>query len=483
MKSALALVLLAATTASIGCGGGAAFVAAAKPPVIVCTPPNMLTGGVCTAPPPAPTASLSVNPGTINKGGSTTLTWQTSNATDASIDGVAVQLNGSEGVTPTDSTTYTLTAKGAGGTQKATAMVTVTTPPPVPKHYLIVDLVPIPGANNAQANAISGGHAAGYSAVNGVIHATLWENGSVEDLGVGVAYAVNNLDEATGYVSEGNGIFHASLWSHDGTVSDLLTLNGFDSSLASGINDSGTIVGVSFSSQNLGNQAGFRWTASTGMQAIDGAATATSVSRNGDASGMTTDSRAAIFTAEGKTINLGTLGDFSIATSLNDIRHAVGYSPTQSGGPVHAFFYNGVLQDLGTIQPGSNTVASSVNNADIVVGSSNLAGHSLPFVWSETTGMEDLNTLISDPAWTLVTATSIDQNGRIVGAGSINGQFMGSCWCRGTKHLGGFSKPFCARFPPKIRDGFPDSPRRICTVTIETTSCAVDAEGHSNATV
>jgi hypothetical protein len=121
MKSALAFVLLAATTASISCGGGAAFVPASKPPVVTCIPPNMLVGGACTAPTPAPTASLSVNPGTISKGESTTLTWQTSNATDVSIDGVAVQPNGSESVTPADSTTYTLTAKGAGGTQKATA--------------------------------------------------------------------------------------------------------------------------------------------------------------------------------------------------------------------------------------------------------------------------------------------------------------------------------------------------------------------------
>jgi peptidoglycan-associated lipoprotein len=84
-------------------------------------------------PPPAPTASLTANPNTIDKGQSTTLTWQTSNATDVSIDGVgAVQASGSQQVTPSDSTTYTLTAKGAGGTQQATARVTVTQPPPPP---------------------------------------------------------------------------------------------------------------------------------------------------------------------------------------------------------------------------------------------------------------------------------------------------------------------------------------------------------------
>jgi peptidoglycan-associated lipoprotein len=82
---------------------------------------------------PSPTASLSANPNAIQKGQSTTLTWETSNATDVSIDGIgAVQASGSQQVTPADSTTYHLTAKGAGGTQEATARVTVTEAPPPP---------------------------------------------------------------------------------------------------------------------------------------------------------------------------------------------------------------------------------------------------------------------------------------------------------------------------------------------------------------
>jgi peptidoglycan-associated lipoprotein len=83
--------------------------------------------------PAAPTASISVNPNTIQPGQSASLTWQTTNATDVSIDGIgAVQANGSQSISPTDSTTYHLTAKGAGGTQEASARVTVTPPPPPP---------------------------------------------------------------------------------------------------------------------------------------------------------------------------------------------------------------------------------------------------------------------------------------------------------------------------------------------------------------
>jgi len=85
-------------------------------------------------PPAAPTASLTANPETIDKGQSATLTFQTTNATDVSIDqGVGtVQASGSQQVSPSESTTYTLTAKGAGGSQTATARVTVNAPPPPP---------------------------------------------------------------------------------------------------------------------------------------------------------------------------------------------------------------------------------------------------------------------------------------------------------------------------------------------------------------
>ena len=84
-------------------------------------------------PPPAPTASLSASPNSIEKGQSATLSWQTTNTTDVSIEGIgAVQANGSQQVTPSDSTTYHLMAKGAGGTQEATARVTVNAPPPPP---------------------------------------------------------------------------------------------------------------------------------------------------------------------------------------------------------------------------------------------------------------------------------------------------------------------------------------------------------------
>jgi peptidoglycan-associated lipoprotein len=83
-------------------------------------------------PPKAPTATLSANPASIQSGQSATLTWSTENATDVALDGNKVDPSGSQTVSPTQTTTYHLTAKGAGGTQDATAQVSVAAPAPTP---------------------------------------------------------------------------------------------------------------------------------------------------------------------------------------------------------------------------------------------------------------------------------------------------------------------------------------------------------------
>lgn len=71
-------------------------------------------------------ASILADPESIQQGASASLTWRTKNATEVSIEGIgAVQTNGSLSVSPTASTIYHLTAKGAGGNLDVTAHVMV----------------------------------------------------------------------------------------------------------------------------------------------------------------------------------------------------------------------------------------------------------------------------------------------------------------------------------------------------------------------
>jgi peptidoglycan-associated lipoprotein len=80
------------------------------------------------APTAQPTVTLSASPTTVNPGASVNLTWSSTGATDLSIDPSVgkVAVEGSTPVTPTESTTYMITANGPGGTATATARVTVT---------------------------------------------------------------------------------------------------------------------------------------------------------------------------------------------------------------------------------------------------------------------------------------------------------------------------------------------------------------------
>jgi hypothetical protein len=91
-------------------------------------------------PPPAPEISLRADPGTIEKGQAATLIWTSQNATTLDLEpgGGHVAAAGSTSVSPPDSTTYTLTATGPGGTQKATSLVAVTKPPPATPPTIIL---------------------------------------------------------------------------------------------------------------------------------------------------------------------------------------------------------------------------------------------------------------------------------------------------------------------------------------------------------
>jgi hypothetical protein len=79
-------------------------------------------------------ARLEARPSSIQAGQSSTLTWRTTNATSATLDGASVSLRGSRIVSPIVTTMYTLVASGPGGSKTVTATVTVGgTPPPLPK--------------------------------------------------------------------------------------------------------------------------------------------------------------------------------------------------------------------------------------------------------------------------------------------------------------------------------------------------------------
>ncbi len=92
------------------------------------TPPPSETAPAVA--PGSPTAQLTATPAVISAGDQVQLSWHTTDATSIMIDGIGdVPSVGVKTVTPTESTTYHLVARGQGGTADAQARVTVNAPP------------------------------------------------------------------------------------------------------------------------------------------------------------------------------------------------------------------------------------------------------------------------------------------------------------------------------------------------------------------
>ena len=102
----------------------AAFISGCKKNV-ASTPP-----AAAPAPTPQPTVTLNASPASVSPGGTVTLSWSSTNATDLDIEpGIGkVAPQGSTPANPSASTTYTITATGPGGSATASAQVTVSAP-------------------------------------------------------------------------------------------------------------------------------------------------------------------------------------------------------------------------------------------------------------------------------------------------------------------------------------------------------------------
>jgi peptidoglycan-associated lipoprotein len=119
------------TVLLLGAAGCSKKVVAAPPkPVEQPKPPPQDN----TPPPPARINSFTVEPTSIERGQAATLRWAVANSTDINISaGIGdVQANGQRQVFPTNTTSYTLTARSAGGNDTRTVTVVVMAPAPAP---------------------------------------------------------------------------------------------------------------------------------------------------------------------------------------------------------------------------------------------------------------------------------------------------------------------------------------------------------------
>ena len=259
---------------------------------------------------------------------------------------------------------------------------------------------------------------------NGFLHAFLYSNGVLADLGVlpgGVAstgLGINNSGQITGYASTaGPAANHAFLYSN-GNLADLGTLGGM-TSFGRGINDSGQITGYAVLG---GVDRAFLYANGVMTPILSAESQGTAINASGQITGQFAAASGffhAFVYSNGITSDLGTLGGpGSFANGINACGQVTGYSSV-SGGSNHAFLYSdGKMVDLGTLG-GTVSVGLGINDAGQIVGASLVAGGpNHAFLYSNGE-MIDLNSVVINSLsdFILTNATGINNIGQIVATG------------------------------------------------------------------
>ena len=264
------------------------------------------------------------------------------------------------------------------------------------------------------SRAVAGGALIlGLAAMSPSAQATSYTLTDLGDLGGSSTYAsgLNDSGEVVGYGAlAGNTVFHAFKY-EAGTITDISSLGA--SSFASAVNNSGLIVGYSgLTGPPAKNQA---WSYSGGTMTAIGSTSpfigsmATAVNDAGKVVGQSGSD--AFLYSGGVTTDLGTLsgGSYSLATGISASGEIVGYGNV-TGGATHAFVDNGTMTDIGTLG-GPDSYALAVNASGEVVGQSTTAGYLTHAFVYDSGVMTDIGTL----GGTTSIALSVNNAGDVVG--------------------------------------------------------------------
>ena len=206
------------------------------------------------------------------------------------------------------------------------------------------------------------------------------------------ASGINESGQVVGGSEIAPGQSRAFFWDSSNGMRNLGTLGGI-SSTAYGINNAGQVVGYD------GRMGAFIWDSSNGIRELgSGNWWAAGINESGQVVGATFLDTQAFIWQNGVRTKLGTLGgDESYGEGINNAGQVVGSAELDEY-TKHAFLWkDGSMIDLGVLTGGSNSdgqndsYAYGINNSNQVVGwSDTLQGHRHAFLWDSISGMQDL---------------------------------------------------------------------------------------------
>lgn len=302
-------------------------------------------------------------------------------------------------------------------------------------EYTAVELANGKGGAYAISNS---GYIAGHVTRGMTTRAFVFSHGSVTEIEPlpgntdTSSYGVNNRGQVVG-PSSGDDVTRPYIYS-DGVTSGVGPPG--QEGIATGINDAGHVVGVSY----LGTGAlAFVYRNGTMhyLGTLPGGQTsyATAINNRGQITGGAQYSPPdpigaqdhAFMYQDGTMKDLGTLGGpRSTGYAINELGVVVGASTITPGdNPLqHAFLYSGGrMHDLGTLVSGTSSQANAINNLGQVVGWYS-QGRGRAFIYQRRGGMRDLSSMV-DPSsgWFIHAAYGINDRQQIVALGCKNGQY------------------------------------------------------------